>query len=66
PLLPPELERIIFELAAFVNPASMPSLLLVAPRVKIWIEPLLYETLIITPNNASHHTPRGLFVHRVS
>ncbi|KAF7296094.1 hypothetical protein MKEN_01424500 [Mycena kentingensis (nom. inval.)] len=47
PRLPPELERDIFELAALLNPECMPPLLLVAHRVKIWIEPLLYRVLRI-------------------
>ncbi|KAJ6542550.1 hypothetical protein B0H10DRAFT_1970496 [Mycena sp. CBHHK59/15] len=48
PTLPPELERQIFEIAAFLHPESMPALLGVARRVKIWIEPLLYEVLCIS------------------
>ncbi|KAJ7939759.1 hypothetical protein B0H13DRAFT_1850530 [Mycena leptocephala] len=47
PTLPLELERLIFELAAFKHPPSMPSLLLVAHRAKIWIEPHLYKVLVI-------------------
>ncbi|KAJ7099826.1 hypothetical protein C8R44DRAFT_988622 [Mycena epipterygia] len=45
--LPAELERHIFELVAFHHPQSMAALLLVAHRVKIWIEPLLYRVLCI-------------------
>ncbi|KAJ7487384.1 hypothetical protein B0H11DRAFT_1117736 [Mycena galericulata] len=45
PNLPAELERLVFETAAYSNPQSMPGLLLVARRVKIWIEPLLYRGL---------------------
>ncbi|KAJ7485199.1 hypothetical protein B0H11DRAFT_2231396 [Mycena galericulata] len=47
--LPPELERGIFEIAAFIHPSCMPALILVAQRVKIWIEPLLYRVLCIGP-----------------
>ncbi|KAJ7051534.1 hypothetical protein C8F01DRAFT_1174869 [Mycena amicta] len=47
PKLPPELECHIFQLAARLNPELVPALLVVAWRVKEWIEPLLYNTLII-------------------
>ncbi|KAJ7914160.1 hypothetical protein B0H13DRAFT_1873233 [Mycena leptocephala] len=43
----PELERHIFELFALSRPASIPNLMLVAWRVKHWVEPLLYHTLVI-------------------
>ncbi|KAJ7155230.1 hypothetical protein C8R46DRAFT_1227175 [Mycena filopes] len=45
--LPTELEREIFEAAALSNLRSIPRLLLVAWRVKIWLEPLLYRSLSI-------------------
>ncbi|KAJ6550049.1 hypothetical protein B0H19DRAFT_1160293 [Mycena capillaripes] len=48
-ILPPELERLIFEIAALESPKSMPALILVARRVQIWIEPLLYGVLALTP-----------------
>ncbi|KAJ6563952.1 hypothetical protein B0H19DRAFT_1258480 [Mycena capillaripes] len=38
PTLPAELERLIFELTAFVCQESMPALVRVAQRVKIWFE----------------------------
>lgn len=38
PMLPPELERHIFEYAAFLYPETMPHLMLVAHRVKIWFD----------------------------
>ncbi|KAJ7185922.1 hypothetical protein C8R46DRAFT_1343090 [Mycena filopes] len=44
--LPVELERLIFELCAGLHPRMSPSLILVAHRVKIWIEPLLYKVLM--------------------
>ncbi|KAJ7176149.1 hypothetical protein C8R43DRAFT_1197718, partial [Mycena crocata] len=47
PRLPVELEREIFELAAEVRPLEVSSLLLVARRVKIWTEPILYRVFII-------------------
>ncbi|KAJ7659082.1 hypothetical protein DFH06DRAFT_1472541, partial [Mycena polygramma] len=46
PKLPLDLERHIFELAAFSRPVSMPTMIRVSYRVKNWIEPLLYRTLV--------------------
>ncbi|KAF7317325.1 hypothetical protein HMN09_00468200 [Mycena chlorophos] len=45
PLLPPELERHIFLLAAYKDPATGAILLRVASRVLTWVEPTLYESL---------------------
>ncbi|KAJ6540153.1 hypothetical protein DFH09DRAFT_1175627 [Mycena vulgaris] len=45
--LPFELERQIFELTALARPVSIPNLMRVAWRVKHWVEPLLYRTLVI-------------------
>ncbi|KAJ7116892.1 hypothetical protein C8R44DRAFT_791609 [Mycena epipterygia] len=45
PKLPEDVERLIFEIAAFLRPPSMPALILVAQRVKAWIEPILYSVL---------------------
>ncbi|KAJ7121088.1 hypothetical protein C8R44DRAFT_171817 [Mycena epipterygia] len=47
PFLPPELERDIFEIVAMERTKSIPPLLRVAQRVKLWIEPLLYRVLIV-------------------
>ncbi|KAJ7142715.1 hypothetical protein C8R44DRAFT_726045 [Mycena epipterygia] len=47
PTLPPELERHIFEIAAFIHPKSMSALVQVAQRAQIWVEPLLYRVLCI-------------------
>ncbi|KAJ7158001.1 hypothetical protein C8R43DRAFT_1105795 [Mycena crocata] len=47
PILPPELERYIFELLAIFRPVSIPKLMRVAWRVNHWLEPLLYRTLVI-------------------
>ncbi|KAJ7699025.1 hypothetical protein B0H17DRAFT_1196611 [Mycena rosella] len=55
PRLPPELERGIFELAADTYPTTIPTLLQVAQRVRIWVEPLLYRVLrldILSPHLA--------------
>ncbi|KAJ7762906.1 hypothetical protein B0H16DRAFT_1718739 [Mycena metata] len=53
PVLPLELEREIFEFAAQSRPSGIPSLLLVARRVHIWIEPLLYRTMVVAPDPRS-------------
>ncbi|KAJ7266426.1 hypothetical protein B0H12DRAFT_160895 [Mycena haematopus] len=45
--LPVELEREIFELAAFLHPESILTFILVARRVHIWLEPLLYKSLSV-------------------
>ncbi|KAF7378178.1 hypothetical protein MSAN_00242300 [Mycena sanguinolenta] len=47
PRLPMDLEREIFELAAFLHPQCTLSLVLVAQRVKIWIDPMRFRTLSI-------------------
>ncbi|KAJ7061751.1 hypothetical protein C8F01DRAFT_1252528 [Mycena amicta] len=47
PILPFEIEGIIFETAAFSRPKQVPTLMLVAWRVHQWVEPLLYRTLSI-------------------
>ncbi|KAJ7185343.1 hypothetical protein C8R46DRAFT_376950 [Mycena filopes] len=46
PVLPHDLERLIFELAVALHPKTSYSLLCVAPRVQAWIEPLLYKVLM--------------------
>ncbi|KAJ7052094.1 hypothetical protein C8F01DRAFT_1376435 [Mycena amicta] len=47
PRLPRELEREIFYTAALLHPLTIPTLLRVARRVLIWVEPLLYRVLTI-------------------
>ncbi|KAJ6496265.1 hypothetical protein C8R45DRAFT_985425 [Mycena sanguinolenta] len=47
PTLPPELERMIFEMAAYSCPAKIPILMLTAWRVKDWLEPVLYRVACI-------------------
>ncbi|KAJ7708558.1 hypothetical protein B0H14DRAFT_3642669 [Mycena olivaceomarginata] len=46
--LPVELERMVFELAAHARTKSIPTLLLVARRVKIWLEPILYSVVVFS------------------
>ncbi|KAJ7741788.1 hypothetical protein DFH07DRAFT_750830, partial [Mycena maculata] len=48
PTLPPELERTIFEVSALSRPTTIPNLMLVAQRVKIWVEPLLYHGILLS------------------
>ncbi|KAJ7342758.1 hypothetical protein DFH08DRAFT_962804 [Mycena albidolilacea] len=43
--LPVELERLVFESAA-QNRSIIPTLVLVAHRVRVWLEPLLYNVLL--------------------
>ncbi|KAJ7176974.1 hypothetical protein C8R46DRAFT_1077909, partial [Mycena filopes] len=47
PILPPELERQIFEICASSQFSVIPGLMLVAWRVKDWVEPLLYRTIMV-------------------
>ncbi|KAJ6476534.1 hypothetical protein C8R47DRAFT_661099 [Mycena vitilis] len=47
PALPPELERYIFEICALSRPVEIPTLMLVAWRVKNWVEPLLYRSITV-------------------
>ncbi|KAF7303476.1 hypothetical protein MIND_00576600 [Mycena indigotica] len=53
PRLPPELERTIFEMVAWQWRGSIPPLLRVARRVKHWLEPILYETILVTEDQDS-------------
>ncbi|KAJ7230841.1 hypothetical protein B0H12DRAFT_1328396 [Mycena haematopus] len=54
PKLPPELERRIFEFAANSHSKSIPTLLLVAHRVKIWLEPILYSVVVFVSPLPGH------------
>ncbi|KAF7303465.1 hypothetical protein MIND_00575300 [Mycena indigotica] len=53
--LPPELERKIFEAAVGDRAKDIPNLMLVAWRVKHWLEPLLYRSLIIYKSGWNTH-----------
>ncbi|KAJ7176984.1 hypothetical protein C8R46DRAFT_1077941 [Mycena filopes] len=57
PILPPELERHIFEVCASSQLSVIPGLMLVAWRVKDWLEPLLYRTIIVCqiPRDRYHY-----------
>ncbi|KAJ7896130.1 hypothetical protein B0H13DRAFT_2034456 [Mycena leptocephala] len=50
-VFPLELEREIFETMALMYPREIPTLLRVARRVRIWIEPLLYRAIRATKEN---------------
>ncbi|KAJ7651270.1 hypothetical protein FB45DRAFT_1078938 [Roridomyces roridus] len=49
--LPPELERQIFELVAYSQPLFVPTLSLVAKRVKAWVENFLYRVVVVSKPN---------------
>ncbi|KAJ7807332.1 hypothetical protein B0H13DRAFT_1929102 [Mycena leptocephala] len=51
PLLPLELEREIFETTARMYPGEIPTLLRVARRFLVWIEPLLYTVIILSDHD---------------
>ncbi|KAJ7739375.1 hypothetical protein B0H16DRAFT_64773 [Mycena metata] len=52
--LPLDLERSIFETTAFNHPSTIPNLMLVAWRVKAWIEPQLYRMVSSTHPRSAH------------
>ncbi|KAF7317114.1 hypothetical protein HMN09_00446100 [Mycena chlorophos] len=63
PALPLELERYIFELTSNSFWTCIPRLALVACRVRNWVEPILYRTLILTkrtPRNVPICSPETL------
>ncbi|KAF7368013.1 hypothetical protein MSAN_00867100 [Mycena sanguinolenta] len=47
PRLPPELEHRIFKIAALARARCIPALMLVAKRVKAWLEPILYRVVFL-------------------
>ncbi|KAJ7636629.1 hypothetical protein FB45DRAFT_448385 [Roridomyces roridus] len=49
PRLPMDIERETFEWTAIAHPSSIPTLLLVARRVRIWVEPYLYRAIKVAP-----------------
>ncbi|KAJ6495085.1 hypothetical protein C8R45DRAFT_986086 [Mycena sanguinolenta] len=55
PRLPPELEHRIFKIAALARPNWIPSLMLVARRVKVWVEPLLYRVVFLKASTVELH-----------
>ncbi|KAJ6501159.1 hypothetical protein C8R47DRAFT_1109057 [Mycena vitilis] len=55
PVLPEDVQRLILERAALVRLGSIPTLMLVAHRVRAWVEPLLYRELVI--HDEVHQVP---------
>ncbi|KAJ7443899.1 hypothetical protein B0H11DRAFT_452304 [Mycena galericulata] len=55
--VPPELERQIFEISALSRPRAIPRLMLAAWRVKEWVEPLLYRTIVLKYGPRADHYP---------
>ncbi|KAJ7635701.1 hypothetical protein DFH06DRAFT_661208 [Mycena polygramma] len=53
PVFPADLEREIFETTALMHPGEIPTLLRVARRVFVWIEPLLYTVIRISDSEAT-------------
>ncbi|KAJ7263470.1 hypothetical protein C8J57DRAFT_1470772 [Mycena rebaudengoi] len=45
-ILPPELERAVFETAALLYHTQIPTLMLVAQRFHTWLQPILYRVLV--------------------
>ncbi|KAF7368006.1 hypothetical protein MSAN_00866400 [Mycena sanguinolenta] len=54
PRLPPELEHRIFKIAALARPIGVPTLMLVARRIKIWVEPILYRVVFLKDSAADY------------
>ncbi|KAF7373258.1 hypothetical protein MSAN_00534700 [Mycena sanguinolenta] len=60
-VLPAELEREIFEIAALLDFHTIPSLLRVAGRVLEWIEPMLYRVVRIGHSSQKDEAYRRVF-----
>ncbi|KAJ7137583.1 hypothetical protein C8R43DRAFT_1238861 [Mycena crocata] len=60
--LPLDLERHIFELYAHWRPVSIPKLMLVAWRVKVWVEPILYRTLLVNNDDPIAGCVRNVYL----
>ncbi|KAJ7623040.1 hypothetical protein DFH06DRAFT_1481813 [Mycena polygramma] len=57
PVLPLDLERTIVEMSARSRPVLIPKFMLVAWRVKEWVEPLLYHTIAVEYSRAMDGYP---------
>ncbi|KAJ6489821.1 hypothetical protein C8R45DRAFT_1096806 [Mycena sanguinolenta] len=55
PRLPRESECAVFELTALLHPTAIPKLVLVASRVKDWVEPLLYRVVFLSCWDSHRH-----------
>ncbi|KAJ7613221.1 hypothetical protein FB45DRAFT_939193, partial [Roridomyces roridus] len=51
PSVPLDLEHTIFRIAALSRPSRIPNLMLVAHRVKVWVEPLMYRVVLLHDDN---------------
>nr|GAT61143.1 predicted protein [Mycena chlorophos] len=51
PRLPQDLEQLVFEGTAVAFPQTITSLVLVAHRVHVWMQPILFHTLRLTKKN---------------
>ncbi|KAJ7816012.1 hypothetical protein B0H13DRAFT_2293217 [Mycena leptocephala] len=63
PTLTIDLEREVFEISALSRPKSIPTLMLVAWRVKTWVEPLLYRTIVVWRSARFAPTPAPIEGH---
>ncbi|KAJ7626056.1 hypothetical protein FB45DRAFT_1060589 [Roridomyces roridus] len=59
PILPRELEKEIFQLAAYCDPLFVPTLELVAWRVKSWVETPQYRIILLSNSLMYPHKERG-------
>ncbi|KAJ7203538.1 hypothetical protein GGX14DRAFT_651548 [Mycena pura] len=57
PTLPVELEKEIFQMTAYSRLSSIPCLMLVAHRVKIWVEPLLFWVIALDRSSLPYAYP---------
>ncbi|KAJ6505068.1 hypothetical protein C8R45DRAFT_544097, partial [Mycena sanguinolenta] len=60
PRLPLELECSIFKIVALACPIHIPTLMLVARRVKYWVEPILYRVAFLKGSTTDHSELRDL------
>ncbi|KAJ6495176.1 hypothetical protein C8R45DRAFT_986295 [Mycena sanguinolenta] len=60
PRLPRELEHRAFQIAALAHPRRIPILMLVARRVKVWIEPLMYRVVFLRATTIGEPDNLGL------
>ncbi|KAF7292690.1 hypothetical protein MIND_01167200 [Mycena indigotica] len=60
PHLPEDLERAIFEHTAITDPGTVLPLMLVARRVHVWVEPLLFRILRVTERRRHQAALRAL------
>ncbi|KAJ6476697.1 hypothetical protein C8R47DRAFT_657358 [Mycena vitilis] len=64
-VLPIDLEREIFEIAALSRPLGIPNLMLVAWRIKTWVEPLLYRTVVVWRSGRYASPPAAIAGHPI-